>query len=1000
MTTTNPIVDQPLPSSVEVSEEVLEWVDAAVKHGVAVRVLEAETGHGKTYVAQSLFDKLVKRTESRYWTAGLVPPWPQKNESEIDQARKTVIPTDEMRNADPGNRLGFAWIGLPLGEIDGAGRINNTAQFIEQLVRINNDVVAMHAAKIQANVKRTTAWATVRRIVKLILGFVLPGVVSEVFSGGETIRGTWKEWQRALRDPSEDRRLAARDALLAVLAEIRDQALDVGGPLVIVLDDAHAAPADVLDVVGLLTGLTLADPEDGRGWDQSATQKGGDLSEEAKWRPPSHEVPILIVATTWKGESHRRTEGLFDQWVATSTALLEGREGAVEVIRLRPIPEEHVLQETVKYGVPLPASEKMVKHLGRPYEGGGVNALVWVVALARVATNLSGGPLTRGLDIDVIENLPTAPTFHTKERLDKLKRTEPDGQLAHDLLTQLAEWGARVPRALAVDLAGEPPKFDPDPSLRLLEAWGMVELPEADDPLSLVRIQVDLQAFIAENNEYDIPVCGVARQTRNRILELLRDELDHPDTMLDMSQVRLIVLRAAELDTTAPKFDDIHDALAWYFGAPSCIPNPSVTDTREMLRLVASWGKSRVAGRAAIRLADLYDDRDKKIEILTPLASNPSVAFRLADLYDDRDKKIEILTPFKAEEHVAIRLADLYDDRDKKIEILTPLASNRSVAFRLADLYDDRDKKIEILTPLKADEQVAIRLADLYDDRDKKIEILTPFASTRSVAFRLADLYDDLNDKISVLDGAELIDDLVLIKLSRLLLGSLPAEINSKDLRLDSLLPTAQGDKRSGSVRVCLFAGMQAACLLHNGENYESTSNVPNFVNTLSHTERLAFRRIWAMGFSAATMRFGADIAPAWKQVFSYHHQEPWHFPVLATTFASNVAFNIGEHPTRKKLAHVARGVFKFPRKNIKHIANFVEAWSMSGFRSDVLGIDSDEVLSAVAFARSCVGTSRNQKLDRAEQILAEGRLCGWQNATDFGWKTLCPELIAKISGT
>ena len=107
MTTYKATVDQPLPCLVEVSEEVLEWVDAAVEHGVAVRVLEAETGHGKTYVAQSLFDKLAKRTESCYWTAGLAPSWPATNESEIEQARKTVIPTDEMRNADPGNRLGF-----------------------------------------------------------------------------------------------------------------------------------------------------------------------------------------------------------------------------------------------------------------------------------------------------------------------------------------------------------------------------------------------------------------------------------------------------------------------------------------------------------------------------------------------------------------------------------------------------------------------------------------------------------------------------------------------------------------------------------------------------------------------------------------------------------------------------------------------------------------------------------------------------------------------------
>ena len=246
-------------------------------------------------------------------------------------------------------------------------------------------------------------------------------------------------------------------------------------------------------------------------------------------------------------------------------------------------------------------------------------------------------------------------------------------------------------------------------------------------------------------------------------------------------------------------------------------------------------------------------------------------------------------------------------------------------------------------------------------------------------------------------------NDAILIKLAKLLLGSLPEAINPKDPKLDSrLLPALKKGQRSGSVGECLVAGMQAAQLLHNGKRYERTLNVLDVVNKMSNSPTTG-QRIWAMGFSAATMRFGADIASAWKRVFAYRHQG-WHYPVLARTFALNVAFNIGEHPKRAKLAKVARTVFKVPHKNIEHIAGFVERWSESRYAPFVIGITSNEVLSAVSFARSCLGTSRNRQImdfiDEAEQILADGRLRQWQKTTDFDWQPLCPELIAKISGT
>ena len=112
-----------MPSSSDCESDFENWVECSKRVGIAVVVLEAETGLGKTYVAQSVFDYLAETTKSldgSYWKPGLAPQWPQTNPSAIETTRKTVVPSNELRDKSQGNGLGFIWIGLPLGELSQA----------------------------------------------------------------------------------------------------------------------------------------------------------------------------------------------------------------------------------------------------------------------------------------------------------------------------------------------------------------------------------------------------------------------------------------------------------------------------------------------------------------------------------------------------------------------------------------------------------------------------------------------------------------------------------------------------------------------------------------------------------------------------------------------------------------------------------------------------------------------------------------------------------------
>jgi len=703
-------------------------VDAAAEHGVAIRVLEAETGHGKTYVAQSLFDQLADRSAPCYWKRGLAPIWPPTIPSELEVKRKTVVPSEEFRTNEPGSnkRLGFVWIGLPLGERHGAGQVNNITQILEQLVTIYHGLVTMRPDREKSERLATAARETALQVLQFAAGFVLPGFLTEVLSGGQSIKELAETWQKGLVDPTEERRREVRDGLLAVLADIRRLVPDEKVPLVIVLDDAHAALPWVLELVGLLTGLPVDSDEiddDAINDIDPIDESEQDVTSSGDWTPPEHGFPTLVVATTWPGEARRTTDGGFDKWVATASQRLANRQRAVETISIGPINPDAGIRFLTGSGLSDESAREMFAHCGKAYDGNAVNALVLANARANVEQYLGGGLFTPKLDSSVIAGLPTAPTFHTQRRLDELSQEGGDSQNARYLLNQLAEWGAQVPMSLVTALK-EQQDFDSERLLEILKNHRMINLPASEDRPQLLGIQVDLQRYIADTNKNEAPVRLAARKARNLVLQELQNEYDTDHPLPSLPLVKLIVRRAADLDTEPHIQGTEYDAMAWTLGGPPWEPNPSADIEKDMLRAVATSGKSRVAAMAARELASRLSDTVEKIHILRDHAErNANAAIELARLLP-KSEAIGVLRPF-AERYAeaAVALARLLD-RTEAIAVLRPFAERDANAAMVLARLLPKSEAIAVLRPFaERYAEAAVALARLLD-RTEAIAVL------------------------------------------------------------------------------------------------------------------------------------------------------------------------------------------------------------------------------------------------------------------------------------
>jgi hypothetical protein len=991
----------------------MEWVDAASRHGIAIRVLEAETGVGKSYVAQTLYDQLANKVIASidpdsgytgYWRPGLAPAWPQTAPTRIEQDRKTVIPSMALRNLNGDSPLGFAWIGLPLGEVAASSRVDLAGQLLEQLAVLQEHCVAMHEDRVRHRALVGAAGKTVGGVAKFGAGLVaaaVAGPFAPLIGLGGVALSSWKPWREGLVNPSEARRSAARQEIVDALKEIRDLALKFGEPLVIVLDDAHAVRSDVLELLGLLTGLTAPELTD----EQDVFASGGfsDQDDEREsagenawrddaasgWEPPDHRIPILIVATTWPGESRVRTGGLFDEWLARAESTLADRPGAVSTIRLDPIPRKAAIAMLRKSGVTPELVVQMVDHLGEVRHGEAVNALVLAGGRAEVDADLSGA-FSPGLTLERISELPTAPTFHIEQRIEWLREVKLHGEDAYGLLKQLAEWGAAVPLSAATRLAALPrPSLDADVLLALLAQRRMIELPDPDAPIALLSIQVDLQAFIAEENLSDGPIRSIAIDVRNDALNLIRNEYDRGRPRVPLADLQRIVGRSKQLDPFAERGPEVsrdaYDALAWILTPLLDRPEISEDDQLQLLKSAAASGISRFAAWAACQMA-LIVPREEALKRLLPLvAFYPPAAFRAAALSPDRDDKIKVLERAGNNPQVLVQLAKLYPDPENKIKVLERAGNDPDVLMQLATLYPEREDKIKVLERAGNDLRLAVRLAWLYPELVDQLRVLEPF-TTRDASAAYAQVR------------------LLLQSISTL--PSEPNEFLSHQSWMEDL-PNAN------AACTTLLSGIEMARRLLNSDKDrpEGGGGYPLVRGSMNEVES----RAWAMGVAYGIERSGLPVQ-GWKRVFELRWHDATQPRALRDVFFTRFANYLPEDArNRDGLVKLLRKVIRDPEVEAKHVVNWLQVWVSRPWSPRVIRTSDTEILCAVAVARACVksrgrrgtsGTSRptmNLKLrdllEKTEESLvsSSSRLRSNTEIDWSRWKDLCPELVQKL---
>lgn len=637
-------------TSIEACEQVLDWIDKAQEHGVAIRVLQAETGHGKTYVAQSLYDQLVRRSTNfsaeSYWQPGLAPKWPPINPTKLESNRKRVIPGADLRKAEPGRALKFGWIGLPLGEVAGTGNLDPSNQFFEQLDALVNDVTIINAERIQDEQKRKAVSKTglmfAPRAVRGVIEGVVEAITTEGHSALQSGSKLFRLWKDALSDPSTLKVAEARKATLDAFLHLRKYSLDheseggLNDPLVIVLDDAHEADSKIFDLIKLITGLRSPAPD----VDEYLSDESGyvEADVDKDWQTPNHRIPILILATTWPDESTLRSGGVFEKWLAMTTESLSGLAGAVEIINLRPIARMNANNLLVESGVSKDDADSLVQHFSVPYEQEFLNFLVLSHGRAEIESRLKD-PFHRPLSKNEITRLPTAPTFHTQERLEELGKVGTDGATARALLEVISPWGRRIPLAV-IDAINEDHQWRVEELLELMMRHRMINVwrdPSLAYPY--LRIQTDIQAFLTDNSRDDTELPKVAQKVRWRVLEMSLNYRNDPDQLIEA------IDRCVQLD---PKLDYTLPLDCLTFAALTTTPRVKRRETRlKILDIARETGRGVLSERAAVMRANMTHNKDEKLEILEPWARDfPMSAVMFSRLHNNVATKLNVLSPW------------------------------------------------------------------------------------------------------------------------------------------------------------------------------------------------------------------------------------------------------------------------------------------------------------------------------------------------------------------
>lgn len=719
----------------DIAQDVLvRSVDEAHENGLPhLALLLGETGRGKTYAIQSLYDRLCLAYPG-YWKPGLTPRWPAESLTSLRRQRKTVDPPDELRRN--GETPGFLWLGVGCSGYADAPRLDPTADLLRQLQRLVSESVARHLATAEKQ-----KWVAER--VADTIGQLAP-VIGTLKSILETLGGL----PGLLADDLDSYRLAERKRAFEALrcyATILERLEISLPPLVVVIDDATGATADLLEAASSL----IFDPAQ-----ELAAGAAGNryLPEVLDEMPP---LPVLFTLSAW---DHALSSGFeatpVSQWLVEYEALGLHAE-TVECREIDPSEAERML-ERWPFGPTETIRHSIVSHVASNNATGLVNPLVLSEHVAAIEERRSVPTEEINVGEDYIEGLSTSPEHHIQERLEQLREAD-GGRGSLLLLGMLCAISIRLPWGVVGTLSeacGLDASMDRVRELfaELGVATGLDR--ETIDSLTLFTIDADLFDYLKRNaglgaDEQEAIALGAARFFRHWISVLEADSMlrgfrEAWGPAREAAFASLARLGLAQLETThdtvtalagsllgdPPKFGQSRPgpasafALAWLVSG--C---PKSAATRAILEGCVELGISTAGLEclgAAVEIRDISAER----ELLRPLLE------RLERHIDFRPAQVAL---------VKVLCALGEPDRARALvptERLTPQA--RATIAKTLVGEDRREDALELLTALDdGGQQTLLQRASLLaegGDDVGALSILEPHAGHWAVARRMCHL--------------------------------------------------------------------------------------------------------------------------------------------------------------------------------------------------------------------------------------------------------------------
>lgn len=724
-----------VPQRADVAQDALvRSVDEVRENGLPhLALLLGETGRGKSYAIQLLYDRLCLGYPG-YWRPGLTPTWPADSLASLRRQRKTVNPPDELRRE--GETPGFLWLGVGCSGYADAPRLDPTADLLRQLQRLISESVAQHlaAAKKQKWVAERVADA---------IGQLAP-VIGTLKSILETLGGL----PGLLADDVDSYRLTERKRAFEALrcyAKILEGLEISPPPLVVVIDDATGATADLLETAGSL----IFEPGEEPGVGDAGNRYLPDVLDQV---PP---LPVLFVFSAWGHALFSGVESTpISQWLAEYEALGLHAE-TVDCREIDPSEAERML-ERWPFGPTDGVRHSIVRHVASNNANGLVNPLVLAEHVAAIEEQRSVPSEEINVGEDYIQGLSTSPEHHIQERLEQLRDAD-GGREALVLLGMLCAISIRLPWGM-VDTLREACglKTQIDRIRQLFAELGVAtELVEDEvDPLTLFTVDADLFDYLKRNarlstDDLEALASAAGQFFRTWISSLEADSMLRglPDpwgparaaSVASVARLGFVELETADDTVTALASALLGDdvdldkqregpasafALAWLVSG--C---PRETATREILEGCVELGISAsgfACLKAIIELRDISDEEEMLLPLLERLAQR-------ADLHHGQVVLIEALCALRKFDR-ALALASV------------PQLGPQGVMFLAKKLAraGRRDDALELLASCAdGGQQVVLRRARLTADGGDDagaLAILEPHSDQWGVARQMCDI--------------------------------------------------------------------------------------------------------------------------------------------------------------------------------------------------------------------------------------------------------------------